>query len=173
MKTGARFVFSACALLALGACGDTAGERGSRVPGEDCAPSADGSVVVLDGWLRAQPNADAMTAAYFNLRNCTDKPLTITGVSTAAAGRAEIHQTSRDANGLVSMAPAGDIPVNPGETVVFEPGGLHAMLMMLTGPINPDDQTTLTVELGEEKSVTFNATAKSAADAANTGHDSH
>ncbi len=173
MKTGARLIFSACALLALGACSDKEGERGSHVSGEDCAPRADGSVVVLNGWLRAQPNAHAMTAAYFDIRNCTDKRLAITGISTTAAGMAEIHQTSRDENGLVSMAPAGDLALYPGETVSFEPGGLHAMLMMLTGPINADDQVTLTVQLGEEKSVTFNAVAKSAADAAAGAHDKH
>lgn len=43
------------------------------------------------------------------------------------------------------MDSAGEIDIPPGETVVLEPGGLHAMLMQLQRPMTKGDSFALTL----------------------------
>ena len=47
------------------------------------------------------------------------------------------------------MAPAGDIRIAPGETVALEPGGLHAMLMMLQRPMVEGEAFELTLSFSD------------------------
>ena len=42
-------------------------------------------------------------------RNTGDEPVTLTGLQTPVAGRAEIHRTSTNSEGVSSMAPAGEM----------------------------------------------------------------
>ena len=43
------------------------------------------------------------------------------------------------------MVPAGEITIGPGESVALEPGGLHAMLMMLQIPMIEGESFPLTL----------------------------
>ena len=65
------------------------------------------------------------------LRNTGTEPVTLLGLETSLAMMPDIHETNTDANGVSSMAPAGEIIIPPGESVSLEPGGMHAMLMLL------------------------------------------
>lgn len=157
------------AALAAAACARTDSSAHEKSAAPPCAASAGGAVTILDAWVRAQSDATAMSAAYFVVCNGSRAPVTIEGLSTPAAGLVELHETTRDANGVVSMAPTGPIILAPGEAVSFEPGGKHAMLMSLAGPIDQGSQTTLTLELSGGSMVTADAKAVSATDAA--GHE--
>jgi len=140
-----------------------------------CVSSEGGSVSVENAWVREQQDASAMTAAYFSLCNGGSAPVTLIGLSTPIAGMTELHETSRGENGVVSMAPTGAITLAPGERVIFEPGGKHAMLMSLSGPVASGDHAALTLEFEDGASIAVDAVAKSLVDAAtgNDGHDGH
>lgn len=157
------------ASLAAAACGQTNSSAHEKSAAPACAAADGGAVMIEDAWVRAQSDATAMSAAYFTVCNGGLAPVTIEGLSTPAAGLVELHETTRDANGVVSMAPTGPITLAPGEAVSFEPGGKHAMLMSLAGPIDEGSQTTLTLELSGGAVVTAEAKAVSATDAA--GHE--
>jgi len=132
----------------------------------------EGGAVTADGaWLREQADQSAMSAAYFSLCNGSMAPIVLTGVSTPAAGMAEIHETSRDENGVVSMAPTGAIELAPGERVVFEPGGKHVMLMSLAAPIASGDHSSLTLEFADGSSIDVEAAAISLVEAAKPDQD--
>lgn len=158
-------------LLALAACGrDEAPPAAAKAL--SCA--ADGAISAQGAWLREQADANGMTAAYFTVCNGTMQPAILTGVSTGVAGLAELHETTRDENGVVSMAPTGPIALAPGERVVFEPGGRHVMLMSLSGAVKAGDRAELSLQFEDGSSVVVEAIAKSAVEAAAPeSHEGH
>jgi len=88
-------------------------------------------VVVEDAWARASIGTNRPGAAYMTLRNTGPDLVILVGLETPLAILPDVHETKTDANGVSSMAPAGEITIPPGESVSLEPGGLHAMLMRL------------------------------------------
>jgi periplasmic copper chaperone A len=100
-------------------------------------------VAVENAWARASIGMDRPGAAYMDVRNAGAEPVTLIGLKTELAMMPEIHRTSTNADGVSSMAPAGEIMIAPGETVTLEPGGLHAMLMRLRAPMNEGETFTL------------------------------
>lgn len=154
-------------LFALAACGQT---EVAATKALNCAATEGGSLKIENAWVRAQNDASAMSAAYFTLCNAGTAPVTIEALTTPAAGLVELHETTRDANGVVSMAPTGPITLAPGEKVIFEPGGKHAMLMNLPAPIAEGAATTLTIGLAGGGEVSAEAKAVSAVEAAGHAH---
>lgn len=154
------------ALIALAAC---AKEEAPDAKALSCEASETGAVTADGAWLREQKDASANSAAYFSLCNGTTAPVTLTGLSTPAAAMAHLHETSRDANGVVSMAPVSEITLQPGERVVFEPGGKHVMLMSLSGPVSSGDHAELTLQFANGASIAVDAVAKSNVEAAAMG----
>ena len=120
MKTGIRAALAALTLAAA-----------------SYAPAFAGSedVVVEGAWSRASIGTNRPGAAYMTIRNAGDEPVTLTGIETDLAMRPEVHRTSTNDEGVSSMAPVGEIEIAPGAAVALEPGGLHAMLMMLQRPM--------------------------------------
>jgi hypothetical protein len=154
-------------VLALAACNQRpAGDNKAL----NCAAQESGALKVENAWVRAQSDATGMSAAYFTLCNASEAPVTIEGLSTPAAGIVEFHETKKDAKGIVTMAPTGPITLAAGERIVFEPGGRHAMLMSLTGPIVEGSATKLTLQLAGGESVSADAIAVSAVEAAGHAH---
>lgn len=158
------------AALALAACGGDRSSVHEKSAAAPCAASEGGAVTVSDAWIRAQDDATAMSAAYFTVCNGTLSPVTIEGVETPAAGLVELHETTRDGNGIVSMAPMDPVMLAPGEAVTFEPGGKHAMLMGLAGPVPEGSTAELTIALAGGATIAATARAVSATDAAAHGH---
>jgi len=132
--------------------------------------SPGGTVRVENAWVRAQADQAAMSVAYFTVCNGGAESVTLEGVATPLAGLVELHETTRDSAGIVSMAPTGPITLSPGEAVIFEPGGKHAMLMSLAAPIVEGSSATLIIELAGGAKVSAEAKAVSATDAASHHH---
>ncbi len=65
-------------------------------------------------WIRALPPTQSMTAAYFDIRNSGDTPLTITGATVAGASSAEIHVT-REEDGRTRMERLTTLSVAAGQ----------------------------------------------------------
>lgn len=112
-------------------------------------------IVVEGAWSRASIGVIRPGVAYMSLRNEGEKTMTLTGIRTDLAAMSELHETSTNAQGISSMAPAGDIEIAPGATVELKPGGLHAMLMRLQRPMVKGDVYPLTLIFsdGSEKTV--------------------
>jgi len=98
------------------------------------APAATATVLtVADAWVRATPGAD-VAAAYMRLRNGGTQPIRVTGVRSALAGHAMIHETQLAA-GVSTMRPHEPLVIAPGASVELKPGGLHVMLQELAHPL--------------------------------------
>lgn len=106
-------------------------------------------VVVEDAWSRASIGINRPGAAYMTLRNTGTDPMTLVGLETPLAMMPDIHETKTDANGVSSMAPAGEIMIPPGESVSLEPGGLHAMLMRLQTKMVEGETFPLTLNFAD------------------------
>ena len=106
-------------------------------------------VVVEDAWARASVGVSRPGGAYMTIRNSGDEAVTLVGIRTDLAMMPDIHQTSTNAEGVSSMAPAGDIEIAPGESVSLEPGGLHAMLMQLRRPMVEGENFLLTLDFSD------------------------
>ena len=106
-------------------------------------------VVVENAWARASIGTSRPGAAYMEVHNAGDEPVTLTGLRTDLAMLPEVHRTATDEQGVSSMSPAGQIVIAPGETVAFEPGGLHAMLMQLQRPMEEGETFPLTLTFSD------------------------
>lgn len=163
-------------ILAVLICAVAACSRAPTPPTDgkalNCPATEDGEVTVENAWLREQADPAGMSAAYFSVCNGTMATVELTGAAVSVSGAAELHETTRDENGVVSMAPLGRVALKPGERVLFEPGGKHVMLMGLTQPIASGDVASLTLQFDAPTTITVDAVVKSNVEAA-SGHDGH
>lgn len=89
---------------------------------------------VVAGDVRiSRPGGDsAMAAGYLALTNNTRDPITITRVASPQFESVAMHETVIE-DGVARMRALGELTLAPGETVRFEPGGKHLMLMRPRG----------------------------------------
>lgn len=109
------------------------------------ASPQDAHVVVEEPWARASMGSGRPGAAYMTLRNVSDETVVLVGMETPIAMMVEVHRTDTDASGVSRMSAAGNLDFEPGDTVALEPGGLHAMLMRLQGPMTEGETFPLTL----------------------------
>ncbi len=102
-------------------------------------------VIAEGAWVRATPGAD-VAAAYLTLRNTSAKPIVVTGVHSPLAAHAMIHETSLE-GGQSRMRAREQVVLAPGQTLKFEPGGLHIMLSGLKQPLTMSLGVPLVIEL--------------------------
>lgn len=80
-------------------------------------------------WLVVKPIvAGSGTVAYGSIRNTSASPRTLKKVEFTCAESAELHETLTD-GGRARMVPLGTPAVAPRETLLFEPGHKHIMVM--------------------------------------------
>ena len=93
-----------------------------------------------------QPAAAAKTAAgYMGIANNGTEPDHLIGVETDAAAKSEVHVTEVGADGVAKMSHVESVEIPAGDTVLLEPGGLHVMLMGLTGTLTEGDMIKATL----------------------------
>ena len=111
-------------------------------------------VAVEQPWARASIGVSRPGAAYMTVLNKGEEAVTLTGLSTPLAKMPEVHRSSTTAQGLSTMAPAGEITISPGESVALEPGGLHTMLMRLQTAMIEGETFSLTLAFADGGEVT-------------------
>lgn len=115
-----------------------------------------GDAVISDAWVRRVPPAARMTAGYLTISNRGTEPLVIVGAESPAFGSVEIHGTLMN-DGVASMREHDSVPVGPGETVRFEPGGLHLMLMQATDGVPGSGEVAMALLLENGERLEFMA----------------
>jgi periplasmic copper chaperone A len=83
-------------------------------------------LIVQNAWMRQVPGADT-AAVYLVLRNTSVQPVIVIGVRSPAATSVMIHETST-VGSQSRMRMHEKLVIAPGQSVAFEPGGLHVML---------------------------------------------
>lgn len=81
-------------------------------------------------------------AAYFHIRNHGNAVDRLTGASTPMAERAELH-THLSSGGVMKMRRLDGVDVPANGAVMFQPGGLHVMLLGLKRPLKAGESFPL------------------------------
>ncbi len=109
-----------------------------------CLRNDQNTIVVEGAWVRPAVGRP-MTAAYFTLCNAGDSEDALTSVSGDIGNIFEIHRSSMNTEGVMSMAQVDSIALPPGQRIVLEPGGAHVMVIGLAEAIKPGSKTALTL----------------------------
>lgn len=125
-----------------------------------CAQAAD--IMVSDAWIREGPPTARVLAAYLTLKNAGRDKVHLTGAASDAFDRVEIHRTEIQA-GMMHMMPQDKVPVAPGESVAFEPGGYHLMLTTPKRTLRAGDSITLRLVFDNGETVSVDAPVRKGA----------
>ena len=120
-----------------------------------------GTMEIIHPAIPAPPAGAKSAAGYLEIVNAGDAADRLLGVETAIAKRAMLHATDHGADGVARMIHLDAIDIPAGGTVLLEPGGLHIMLMGLTGPLTEGDMipATLVFERAGRVAIEFSVDA--------------
>ncbi|MBD3616974.1 MAG: copper chaperone PCu(A)C [Gracilimonas sp.] len=97
---------------------------------------------------RVRPAASGGTsAAYFTYINTLSVADTIVSVSSPQAGMAQLHESYETEDGLMGMREQKNVVIQPEESITFQQGGLHIMLMQLNEDLTKGDSVLVEIEL--------------------------
>lgn len=136
-----------------------------------CAQQApkEPSVTVEKAWVRLPAVKGRPAAAYFALVN-NGPEARIISLTSPSAPRIELHD-SREENGVMKMGPLQDGTIPADSSLVFEPGGKHAMLFDLDPSVAAGGTVSLTFTFDPAPPVTVEAHVMAAGDAVDhSGH---
>jgi periplasmic copper chaperone A len=102
-------------------------------------------VLVKDAYARASATPVAKAGAvYVSITNQGATADRLLAVSSPVASMATLHRTIKDGD-IMRMEEAGPVDLQPNETLIMEPGGLHVMLMGLKAPLKQGEVVELTL----------------------------
>jgi copper(I)-binding protein len=112
------------------------------------ASEATFAVVVSDAYVREVPPGQMNSAAFMTLNNQSDVDHAVVAASSPAAKVTELHTHINEA-GVMKMRQVERIDVAAHSQTVLEPGGLHVMLMGLSGDLKQGQDVTITLTLDD------------------------
>jgi copper(I)-binding protein len=118
---------------------------------------AAGDIAITDAKARPTPPGAQTAAVYLTIVNHGAADDTLTAITTPVAETAAAHRTS-NANGVMTMDAAPDLPVKAGGGVTFAPGGLHIMLTGLKQPLTKGETFPITLTFAAAGPVTATVT---------------
>lgn len=105
-----------------------------------------GGIMVDAPFARASASPAVKSgAAYFTLHNHGEMADRLIAVEGDAAARIELHTHVMKDGAMQMLEIEGGVPVGPGESVAFEPGGNHVMMMGLAAPLKEGETLPLTL----------------------------
>lgn len=104
----------------------------------------------------ARPGSEGgTTGAYLSYTNELDVPDTLLSLISDASPMVQLHESYLTGDGLSAMREMKKPVLDPGETLLMQPGGLHIMLMQLRQDISVGDSLGLTLVFSHKGSVRF------------------
>jgi periplasmic copper chaperone A len=97
-------------------------------------PALAGTLTVTDAWSRSTPPGVSVGVAYFTLKNGSGKSDRLLKISSPVASKVQVHRTEIQ-GGIARMREVAVLHVDTGQTVKFEPNGMHVMLIGLKKPL--------------------------------------
>lgn len=122
--------------------------------------SALAEIVIENAWARATPPRAMSGAAYVTIQNMGDVADALIEASSPAAKRVEIHRTTEDENGMMSMDHMEKVVLNKKSYVKMEPGDLHIMLMGLNYQLKEGKEIPVTLKFEHAPEMTVRVEVK-------------
>ncbi|PUE29045.1 hypothetical protein B9Z39_02935 [Limnohabitans sp. JirII-29] len=116
------------------------------------------NVTITDAWARATVPGQKATGAFMKLTAKDSAKLV--GVSSPAAGVAEIHEMKMDKDVMKMAALPNGLDLPAGKVVELKPGSYHVMLMDLKAPLTKDSTVPVTLVFQDAKGVKTNLELK-------------
>lgn len=101
-------------------------------------------VGVTGAYVRAVPPGQPNGAAFMALTNQSDSDHVLVAAESSVAEAVELHNHTME-DGMMRMRRVERIDLGARETVSFQPGGLHVMLIGLARQLEPGQQVDLTL----------------------------
>lgn len=117
-------------------------------------PVRQGDLEIDGAWARASIGASRPGGAYFTVRNLGDKPDRLTGLSSPVSAMPMLHETTVSEEGISRMVHVEAPEIPAGGELILEPGGMHVMLMELSGPLEEGATFPLTLTFESAGDVT-------------------
>lgn len=143
-------------------------------------PAVSETLEFRDGWASAR---DEMSGVFGELVNDGADDLELVGAESPAAGTVELHETVTSGAEPEMRALEGSLEVPAGESLRFEPGGTHIMLMDLVEPLLAGDEVPVTLRFADGSELEVSVLVKDTAgaqenygggkDDEHAGHDEH
>ena len=119
------------------------------------AMSAHAEVVASAGWSRATVPGSTTAVGYLLLTNTGTEARDLLKITSPLCDKVMLHRSSVDSQGVARMWPVGALSIKPGETIRFEPNGLHVMFMELSAPFVAGTRVPLQLQFEDEKEITL------------------
>ena len=117
------------------------------------------SAKVAKPYVITVPPTAKVTSAFLQLTNAGDKKITVTKVVSSASKSAEIHNHIH-ADGMMKMVHVPSLDIEPHQTISFEPGSYHVMLIGLHNPVKDGEKVTVTFSFNDGSTLAVNAPVK-------------
>lgn len=95
---------------------------------------ANDGLTFIDPWVRQAPPTAKNLAGYGEFKNTSTHSINIIGLTSALFEKVEMHITTFK-NGMMRMSEVKTIVLKAGESIYFEPGGRHLMMIKPKQPI--------------------------------------
>jgi periplasmic copper chaperone A len=118
-----------------------------------CASPRGEGVVVHDAWARPAGQG-ANGAVYFRIENNSSQADALVSISSDIAEAVEMHESSMNGE-VMEMHQLQSVPLDAGAEVVFDPGGLHVMLVALKQDLQVGDEFEITLQFQEFADITL------------------
>lgn len=102
-------------------------------------------VEIKDIYSRSSIAGVPNSAVFMSIKNKQDKAIKLTGASTQASQKAELHTHIKE-NEMMKMVKVEDFEIAPNETLELKPGGNHIMLLGLKNELKAGDKIDLKLE---------------------------
>ena len=122
----------------------------------EAAPAAPEGLAVSEARMNIPAASGNPAAVYFTITNSSAEMLMLRSVEIAGAESASLHGSSEYA-GRMTMPELIQIPIPAGETVEFEPGAKHVMVMGLPDGLEPGGEIEVTLNFLRGTQLTFPA----------------
>jgi len=109
-------------------------------------------IQVSDAWVRAAPPGASVMAGYFEISNNGMDWVTLTGANSPQFTSIEIHQSYME-GGMMQMKSAAPLVIDGHQTIRFEPGSYHLMMMKPTKTLKPGDTVHVSLEFEQHNPV--------------------
>ena len=116
-------------------------------------------IAVLDAWARPGFRGDN-SAVYLTINNQTNQGEGLIGANSDVAGGAEIHLSSMDAAGTMTMERQDLVVIPAKDSIELAPGGLHIMLVILGKDLSVGDTFPVTLEFQRAGDITIEVEVK-------------
>lgn len=122
-----------------------------------CGSGDQEGIVVEEVWGRPSPKSASNAAFYMAINNIGQEADALVAASIDICAATELHMSSIDDAGVMSMQQVGQIAIPAGETTSLEPGGLHVMCINRQADLTPGDNVPISLTFEQAGEIVVDA----------------